>query len=109
MLPEFDRQWNDIGLSDIELAEFQAFLCLNPEFGVLVSRTGGVRKIRWALPGRGKSGGVRVLYLDILDTRKIYLLTVYAKNEKANLSNTERKIIQALVENLKHLSKRRIL
>ena len=62
--------------------------------------TGGIRKIRFAFENRGKSGSVRVIYIDFLMYEKIYLLTAYPKNEKENLSQAERNQMKALVEKL---------
>ncbi len=59
--------------------------------------TGGVRKMRFAFEHRGKSGGVRVIYIDFEVYEKIYLLTAYTKNEKENLTKEERNEIRRLV------------
>ena len=59
--------------------------------------TGGIRKIRFAFENRGKSGSVRVIYIDFLMYEKIYLLTAYPKNEKENLSQAERNQMKTLV------------
>lgn len=80
-------------LSDDEYAAFQAFLAKSPDAGDVVAGTGGVRKIRWALQGRGKSGGVRVIYFSRLAAGEIWLLTIYAKNEIETIpANVLRKI-----------------
>lgn len=59
--------------------------------------TGGVRKLRWSRGGRGKSGGVRVIYYFHSDALPLYLLTLFAKNERANLSKAERNELADLV------------
>ncbi|HUG10611.1 MAG TPA: hypothetical protein VMM36_06335 [Opitutaceae bacterium] len=61
-------------VDDESYAEFQRFLAANPETGALMSGCGGVRKVRMALPGRGKSGGARVCYLFIMHEDVIHLL-----------------------------------
>ena len=94
---EFDQLWENLNLTDSDLSELQAFLCENPDAGDVMEGTAGVRKLRWALKGRGKSGGARVIYLDILFAEHIYLITVFPKNEKANLSMQERNVIKSLV------------
>lgn len=73
-------------LSDEEFGELQARLASNPELGLVIPGTGGVRKVRWGLPGRGKRGGLRVIYYALRDDGIIWLLTIYAKNEAENIS-----------------------
>ena len=60
--------------------------------------TGGVRKIRWALGGKGKRGGARVIYYYHSERLPLFLLTAYAKNEKPNLTKAERNAIKRLVQ-----------
>jgi hypothetical protein len=66
------------------------YLARNPSAGDIIPGTGGVRKLRWALEGRGKRGGARVVYYYHSDDMPIFALTAYAKNERANLSQAER-------------------
>ena len=66
------------------------YLARNPLAGDIVQGTGGVRKLRWALEGRGKSGGARVIYYYHNNTMPVFALTAYAKNERANLSQADR-------------------
>lgn len=77
-------------LSDEERANLVAYVGEFPEAGVLMAGTGGVRKLRWALAGRGKSGGARVIYFFQSKRMPVFLLAMYAKNECANLSAAER-------------------
>jgi hypothetical protein len=63
----------------------QYTLIENPECGALVPRSGGVRKLRWAQPGRGKRGGIRVIYYAKTRDGVIWMLTIYAKNEEENI------------------------
>ena len=65
--------------------------------GAVMQGTGGVRKMRFAFEHRGKSGGVRVIYIDFEVYEKIYLLTAYTKKEKENLTKEERNEIRRLV------------
>lgn len=67
-------------LSDEEYAAFQQELARNPEVGSVVKGSGGVRKVRWAAKGRGKSGGYRIIYLVRRPKGVIWLLTMYPKN-----------------------------
>jgi hypothetical protein len=63
----------------------------------VVPETGGVRKVRWAAQGKGKRGGVRVIYYLQSEALPLFLLTVYAKNQKANLTRAERNEFRGLV------------
>lgn len=72
-------------LEDEEYAAFQWDLALHPEKGDMIPGSGGLRKIRWAGKGRGKRGGVRVLYYYKNTEGQIWLLTIYAKNEDENI------------------------
>jgi len=72
-------------LSDDEYLGLQTFLLRNPEYGNVVPGSGGVRKIRWAVSGRGKSGGVRVIYYFKKQDDEIWFLTIYSKNEMENI------------------------
>lgn len=65
------------------------FLAARPRAGDLIQGTGGVRKLRWGRAGRGKSGGVRVIYYFHDEAMPLYLLALFAKNEKADLSKAE--------------------
>jgi len=67
-------------LSDAEYAKLQEALIANPEAGDLIPGSGGVRKLRWRAPGRGKRGGVRVVYYAKIRQGQIWMLTIYAKN-----------------------------
>lgn len=66
------------------------YLAANPAAGDLIRGTGGVRKMRWALPGRGKSGGARVVYFYHDAGMPLFALTAFAKNQKTDLSQKDR-------------------
>ena len=72
-------------LTDEEYQGVQRYLLNFPDAGVLIPGTGGCRKFRWAVEGRGKSGGVRIIYYWRRTHDEIWMLTIYAKNEEANL------------------------
>lgn len=82
-------------LTDEEYSGLQSYLVTYPEAGALVPGTGGVRKLRWEMPGRGKRGGARVIYFYQSNNSEIWLLTIYSKNEKATIpAHILRKIAQ---------------
>lgn len=82
--PIFQKLW-PLYWDEEERAEFAAHVAANPEEGVVIRGSGGVRKIRWSRPGSGKSGGVRVIYLVRTEQGEVYLLTLFAKSEKENI------------------------
>jgi hypothetical protein len=84
-------------MADAERAELVEFIAANPESGDLIRETGGVRKLRWAVPGGGKRGGARVIYYFHSVKLPVFLLAAYGKNEKANLTKAERNAIAKLV------------
>ena len=95
-LPEFEKQCKQIGLDEDSIKSIEDALLSNPAIGDIMRGTGGIRKFRIPLPDRGKSGGARVVYIDFVRYEKIYLLTVFAKNETDNLSQAERNELKAL-------------
>lgn len=94
-------------MSDAEVAALIDFLAWNPTAGDVIVGTGGVRKLRWALAGRGKSGGARVIYFHHDVGMPLFVLTAYAKNERADLSQAERNEFKRFTELLvvKHKGK----
>jgi hypothetical protein len=90
----FDRQWSRLGLGDNELRALQTRLMFDPEAGDVISGTGGLRKMRWAIrPGQGKSGGARVCYALFRRHGIIYLVLVYAKADHANIAPAKKSVI----------------
>jgi hypothetical protein len=87
-------------ISDSDRAALVAFVGANPEAGEIIRGTGGVRKIRWALEGMGKRGGARVIYYYHNERLPVFLLSAYAKNRKADLSQAERNAMRRLVTTL---------
>ncbi len=84
-----------------ERLEFVSFIAANPEAGDVIADTGGVRKVRWSRPGTGKRGGVRVVYFYHDAKRPLYLLMVYAKTRKEDLSPAEKRSVRELTAILK--------
>ena len=104
--PEYIRCAHGL-LSPAERMDLVVFLAANPQAGDLIQGTGGVRKLRWRRGGRGKSGGVRVIYYFHSEEIPLYLLAVFGKNERANLSNAERNDLARLVRLLKQAARNR--
>lgn len=102
ILPEFDKQWKAMNLTDEDLRRLEKLLLENPEAGDVMQGTGGLRKLRFAFPERGKSCSTRICYINIIRKEKIFLITAYPKNEKDNLTKAERNSIRQLVEILKN-------
>ncbi len=88
-------------LSDEEYRELQQYLLKRPDAGALIPGSSGIRKLRWAAGGKGKSGGVRVIYYWAKSRAQIYLLTVYSKGERADLGKAALKRITKNLEELK--------
>ena len=97
-LPIFRSRWQDLGLTDADLIRLQDELLADPKVGAVMQGTGGVRKMRFAFQYQGKSGGIRVIYIDFEVYEKIYLLTAYTKNEKDNLTKEERNELRRLID-----------
>ena len=84
-------------LTEDEYADLQVALVQKPDQGALVPGSGGVRKLRWSQPGRGKRGGVRVIYYAKMHDGVIWMLTIYAKNEEQSIpAHVLRKIKEEL-------------
>jgi mRNA-degrading endonuclease RelE of RelBE toxin-antitoxin system len=96
--PIFSKYLADY-LADDEYAALQEHLCEHPDAGDIVRGSGGVRKLRWARPGAGKSGGVRVCYYVRTKAGRILLLTIYAKSAQDSIPGP---LLKAIKEVLKH-------
>lgn len=77
-----------------------AYLSEHPNSGVIIQGTGGIRKLRWARGNKGKSSGIRVIYYVHSEIMPLYLLAVFGKNEKANISSSEKKNLSKAVKEL---------
>lgn len=93
--PSFIRDSKNL-LEGEEREALVNFLAFNPAAGVLVRGTGGIRKLRWARENEGKSGGYRVIFFYHSPDVPLFALNVFAKNEKANISNAERNELRKL-------------
>lgn len=95
-LPEYQRRADKLLTVD-ERQGVVNYLAAFPREGDLIRNTGGVRKLRWARSGRGKSAGVGVIYYFHSERIPLYLLTVFAKNERDDLAQGERNELAKLV------------
>ncbi len=99
--PSFTKRWFAFGFDDDDLAELQQFLIKNPDAGDIMVGTGGLRKLRFAFEGRGKSGSARVCYVDFASFEKNYLIQVFSKDEKPNLTDAEKNAVKKIISALK--------
>jgi hypothetical protein len=92
-------------LEDDEYQRLQLSLTLDPEAGDVMPGTGGCRKLRWAdrRRGKGKRGGLRVIYYLLVKDMQIWLLTLYDKDEAVDLSAREKRLLKAAIEEEVHL------
>ena len=99
--PTFTRLITDL-LTDDEYRLLQNVLVEDPERGALIGGGGGSSKLRYALAGGGKSGGIRVIYYWVTRQDQIYLLVVYPKSKKDNLTARETAVLRTYVKELSH-------
>ena len=86
-------------LNEVELSRLQALLTLYPDRGAIIPGSGGLRKLRWFSSGKGKQGGLRLIYYWVVKNDLIYLLTLYKKTMKEDMSIEEIKYFKQLIEN----------
>lgn len=96
-LAEYIRRAEKL-MSVSERLDIINYLAAHPKAGDLMEGTGGIRKLRWGRGTQGKSGGVRVIYYVHSEQMPLYLLTLFAKNERANISKAERNELAELVD-----------
>ena len=95
--PTFTKRIQGL-IPDTVYQDLQNALIVSPEIGDIIQGSGGIRKVRWNVPGRGKRGGIRVLYYWIVEREQIYMLIAYAKNECSDLTKDQLAILKKLVE-----------
>lgn len=95
---EFTKNWEQLGLNDDDLRRLELEILNNPQIGTVIRGTGRLRKMRFAFENRGKRGSMRVCYVDFVVQATVYLITVYPKNKKDNLSKEERNAIKKMIE-----------
>ena len=99
----FDKYWDEMKLSDDDLRELENHLLKNPGTGDVISGAGGAIKLRWALPSnaRGKSAGIRIIYVDLAHKKHTHLLLCYPKTRKENLTAEQKQYLKKLIAILK--------
>ena len=97
---EFQDKIFELGVTEDGVGMIQWQIMLDPKKHPVIPGTGGLRKMRYAIGNRGKSGGVRVLYVDFDKYAITYLITAYAKNEQDNISTSDRHKLRLLIEQL---------
>ena len=85
-------------MSEDDYRQLQSALVIRPDMGDLIPGSGGLRKLRWRIPGRGKRGGVRVIYYWAMSREEIWMLFAYAKAKKEDLSPEQLKLLRRIVE-----------
>jgi hypothetical protein len=95
--PVFTKQVLDL-FSDDNYRELQAHLVQHPDAGAVIQESGGLRKIRWAVKGQGKRGGVRVIYYWVVSKDLVYMIYAYPKTKQADLSPDQLKMLGRTVE-----------
>jgi hypothetical protein len=98
--PAFTRRVIEL-LEDDDYARLQCHLVDHPEVGDVMEGTGGLRKVRVAMAGRGKSAGARVIYYHFVPRSHIAMLLIFAKNEREDLTAEHRKALRKIVETWK--------
>jgi len=98
--PAFTRHLSHY-LNEGSYSDLQVKLTVNPDLGDVMPATGGFRKLRWAdaRRGKGRRGGLRIIYYHFKSDSQIWLVTLYHKNEAADLTSREKKALKASIEN----------
>ncbi|MBS5063952.1 MAG: type II toxin-antitoxin system RelE/ParE family toxin [Hungatella hathewayi] len=97
---EFSKNWDKLGFDDDDLRRLELEIASNPQSGSVVQGTGKLRKMRFAYLNEGKRGSTRVCYVHFAIRNIIYLITIYPKNVKDNLSKAERNAIKIMIDKL---------
>ena len=95
--PPFTRRVQEL-LTDEQYRQLQSELLRRPDRGAVIPGGGGIRKMRWGALGKGKSGGVRVIYYWYVQQARIYMLLIYPKNQQDNLTPDQLAMLRDLVE-----------
>jgi hypothetical protein len=93
----FSRQVQKL-LADDEYGRLQAELVKRPDTGVIIPGSGGLRKLRWGLEGRGKRGGARIIYYWAVTREQLLMLLIYPKNVQDDLTPEQVRVLRQIVE-----------
>lgn len=99
-LDSFRKDWKKAGLNEEDLLDLEITLTANPQAGAVIPGTNGLRKIRVSLPGKGKRGGARVIYVNFEEYLYTYFLFFYPKNKDPDLSPEDKKLFSKRVDQL---------
>lgn len=99
--PKFEKLWKELGLDDDELRDLETVILEDPKSAPVIPGTNGLRKLRWSRHGMGKRGGIRIFYVDFEDQGKTYMIYIIQKNEKENLTSSDKKEINNLISIIK--------
>ena len=95
---EFSKNWERLGLTDNDMRRLELEILRNPQAGSVIKGTGKLRKLRFAFENEGKSGSTRVCYVDFVVKETVYLITIYPKKEKDNLTKAECNSIKKMID-----------
>ena len=96
----FTRSLKKLGASEADIERLEAELARNPEAGDVIQGLAGARKIRFAMAGKGKRGGGRAIYVVVWRADTAYLILAYSKAAQEELSNAQRAMIAAVIEEI---------
>lgn len=96
------KRLKKLGASSGDILAMEDAIARSPESGAIIRGTNGLRKVRFGYGGRGKSGGGRTIYYVMLDDEAVYLLIAYAKVDKEDLTDAEKRLFRKLIEELTH-------
>lgn len=97
----FRKSWAAMGMTDENLIELEDALLSDPRRGSVIEGTGGARKVRISIGNKGKSGGGRVIYVDVYESEKLYCLLAYPKNVQEDLTADQKAAVRKMVEAIK--------
>mgnify|MGYP005665918219 CR=1 FL=1 len=95
--PIFTKLVKDL-LPDDEYKQLQEALLLRPDAGNIIPSSGGLYKVRWRIPGKGKRGGIRIIYYWHKSEDRLYMLTAYKKSKQEDLTQSQLAILRKVVE-----------